>query len=81
VSAIAVKARNARGQVQVLPAEITAWVRGPREAMTSDGGMFDATVDVEGLKPGQFQLPVSIVAPARVGVVRLEPAEVKVRVR
>jgi YbbR domain-containing protein len=49
--------------------------------MTSDGGMFDATVDVEGLKPGQFQLPVSIVAPARVGVVRLEPAEVKVRVR
>jgi YbbR domain-containing protein len=81
VSAIAVKARNARGQVQVLPAEITAWVRGPREAMTSDGGMFDATVDVEGLEPGQFQLPVSIVAPARVGVVRLEPAEVKVRVR
>ena len=46
-----------------------------------DGGMFDATVDVEGLKPGQFQLPVIIVAPARVGVVRLEPAEVKVRVR
>ena len=80
-TAIAVKARNARGQVQVLPAEITAWVRGPREAMTSDGGMFDATVDVEGLEPGQFQLPISIVAPARVGVVRLEPAEVKVRVR
>ena len=81
VSAIAVKARNARGQVQVLPARITAWVRGPREAITSDGGMFDATVDVEGLKPGQFQLPVSIVAPARVGVVRLEPSEVKVRIR
>ncbi len=81
VSAIAVKARNARGQVQVLPAEITAWVRGPREAMTSDHGVFEATVDVEGLAPGQFQLPVSIVAPARVGVVRLEPAEVKVRVR
>jgi YbbR domain-containing protein len=81
VGAIAVKVRNAHGQVQVLPALITAWVRGPREAMTSDGEMFDATVDVEGLKPGQFQLPVSIVAPARVGVVRLEPAEVKVRIR
>ncbi len=81
VSAIAVKVRNAHGQVQVLPALITAWVRGPREAMTSDGEMFDATVDVEGLEPGQFQLPVSIVAPARVGVVRLEPAEVKVRIR
>jgi YbbR domain-containing protein len=81
VAAIAVKARNARGQVQVVPAEITAWVRGPREAMTSDGEMFDATVDVEGLTPGQFQLPVTIVAPARVGVIRLEPAEVKVRIR
>jgi YbbR domain-containing protein len=81
VSAIAVKPRNARSQVQVVPAQITAWVRGPREAMTVDGAMFDATVDVEGLKPGQFQLPVSIVAPARVGVVRLEPAEVRVRIR
>ena len=81
VGAIAVKARNARGQVQFVPAQITAWVRGPREAMTSDGAMFDATVDVEGLKPGQFHLPVSIVAPARVGVVRLEPAEVRVRIR
>ena len=60
----------ARGQVQVLPSDITAWVRGPREAITSDADMFDATVDVEGLEPGQFQLPVSIVAPARVGVVR-----------
>lgn len=81
VGAIAVKPRNARGQVQVVPAQITAWVRGPREAMTADGAMFDATVDVDGLKPGQFQLPVSIVAPAHVGVIRLEPAEVKVRVR
>jgi YbbR domain-containing protein len=83
VGAIAVKARNAQGQVQVqvVPAQITAWVRGPREAMTSDGGMFDATVDVDGLKPGQFQLAVSIVAPARVGVIRLEPAVVRVRIR
>jgi YbbR domain-containing protein len=81
VGAIAVKARNARGPIQVVPAQITAWVRGPREAMTADGSMFDATVDVDGLASGQFQLPVIIVAPARVGVVRLEPAEVKVRVK
>ena len=81
VGDIAVKPRNARGRVQVVPARVTAWVRGPREAMTSDGGLFDASVDVEGLKPGDFQVPVSIVAPARVGVVRLEPSEVKVRIR
>jgi YbbR domain-containing protein len=81
VAAIAVKTKNAHGQVQVVPSQITAWVRGPREAMTADGSMFDAAVDVDGLKPGQFQLPVMIIAPARVGVVRLEPAEVQVRVR
>lgn len=81
VSAIAVKPRNAKGQVQVTPSMITAWVRGPRETMTSDGTRFDATVDCEGLKPGQFQLPVSIVAPARIGIVRLEPSEVTVRIR
>jgi hypothetical protein len=49
--------------------------------MTSDGEKFDASVDVEGLKPGEFQLPVTVVAPERVGVVRLEPPEVKVRIR
>jgi YbbR domain-containing protein len=81
VGDISVKPRPAQRRVQVTPARITAWVRGPRDAMTSDGGMFDATVNVDGLQPGDFQLPVTVVAPARVGVVRLEPAEVKVRIR
>ncbi len=81
VGDIAVKLHNAQGRVQVLPARVTAWVRGPREAMTSDSGMFDASVDVEGLKPGEFELPVTVVAPGRVGVVRLEPPQVKVRIR
>lgn len=81
VGDIPVKPRNPAGRVQVVPSHVTAWVRGPREAMTSDGGMFDASVDVDGLKAGEFQLPVTIVAPSRVGVIRLEPAEVKVRIR
>jgi YbbR domain-containing protein len=81
VSDIAVAPRNAHGRVQVVPSRITAWVRGPREAMTSDSRMFEASVDVEALQPGESQVPVSVVAPARVGVVRLEPAEVKVRIR
>jgi YbbR domain-containing protein len=81
VGDIPVKLRNSAGRVQVVPSRVTAWVRGPREAMTSDGGMFDASVDVEGLKTGEFQLPVTVVAPARVGVIRLEPSEVKVRIR
>jgi YbbR domain-containing protein len=81
VSDIAVKPRSVQGRVQVTPTRITAWVRGPREAMTSDSAMFDASVEVEGLQPGEYQVPVTVVAPARVGVVRLEPAEVKVRIR
>ena len=81
VGDIAVKPHSASGRVQVNPTRITAWVRGPREAMTSDSTMFDASVEVQGLQAGEYQLPVTVVAPARVGVVRLEPAEVKVRVR
>lgn len=81
VSDIAVKPRNVHGRVQVTPTRITAWVRGPREAMTSDSTMFEASVEVEGLQAGEHQVPVTVVAPARVGVIRLEPAEVKVRVR
>ena len=81
VGDIPVRLRNSAGRVQVVPAHVTAWVRGPREAMTSDGGMFDASVDVEGLKTGEFQLPVTVVAPARVGVIRLEPSQVTVRIR
>ncbi len=81
VGNITVKLLHSAGQAQVVPSRVTAWVRGPREAMTSDGDMFDASVDVEGLKPGEFQLPVTVVAPPRVGVIRLEPSEVKVRIR
>src|ERR1044072_6630764 len=81
VGDIPVKPRNAKGRVQVVPTRISAWVRGPRETMTSNGGMFDASVDVDGLKPGEFRVSVTAVAPARGGVIRLEPSEVKVRIR
>jgi YbbR domain-containing protein len=81
VSDIAVTPRNVHGRVQVIPTRITAWVRGPREAMTSDSTMFEASVEVEGLQAGEHQVPVTVVAPARVGVIRLEPAEVSVRIR
>jgi YbbR domain-containing protein len=81
VTGIPVKTKNAGGRVQVTPPDVTAWVRGPREAMTSDRAAFEANVDVEGMKPGEFQLPVTVVAPERIGVIRLEPAEVRVRIR
>jgi YbbR domain-containing protein len=67
--------------VEITPPEVTLYVRGPREARGFAASAFAATVDVEGLAPGQFQLPVQVVAPPRVGIVRIEPAQVRVRIR
>jgi YbbR domain-containing protein len=81
VGGIVVKPQNATGRVQIVPPVVTAWVRGPREAMTNNGAMFGASVDLKDLKPGEFQMPVAVAAPARIGVIRLEPPRVKVRIR
>ena len=56
-------------------------VRGPRDAKGADAQSFDASVDVAGLKPGLYELPVRIVIPPRVGWTRIEPAEVRVRIQ
>ncbi len=53
----------------------------PREAMQFAAGQFDASVDVGGLKPGEFTLPVRVVPPERVGIVSVAPAEVRVVIR
>jgi len=81
VSAIPVDARNAEGTVSMLPSQVTVYVRGPREARGSGADAFEATVDVEGLRAGQFRLPVRVVPPPRVGVVKVEPSEIRVRIR
>lgn len=78
VSNVAVHARGGR-RAQVSPNRVTVYVRGPRETITS-ASVFDASVDVDGLGPGQFQLPVRVVPPARVTVVRIEPPQVRVRI-
>jgi YbbR domain-containing protein len=81
VSGVPVQVRNATRPVQVVPRTITVVVAGPREASTNSPSDFDASVDVSGLQPGQFDLPVKIVPPARVGVVSVEPAQVRVKIR
>lgn len=67
--------------VQITPREVTVYVRGPREARSAQAGDFKASVDVQGLRPGLFELPVRVVPPEHIGVVRVEPATVRVRVR
>lgn len=81
VAQVPVVARNGSPGIQVQPGHVLVEVRGPSELAGSDASDFEASVDATGLRPGQFLLPVRVVAPARVGVVRVEPAQVRVRVR
>jgi YbbR domain-containing protein len=78
---VAVQIRNAARPVLVMPKQVNVRVRGPAESRNRDAGDFDASVDVTGLGPGQYELPVRIVPPSRVGVISVMPAQVKVRVR
>jgi len=64
-----------------MPKQVTVRVRGPAESRNQDAGDFDASVDVTALGPGQYELPVRIVPPSRMGVISVEPSMVKVRVR
>ena len=81
VANVPVKVLNGDGTALVTPAMITVHVRGPRDAMGADAASFDASVDVSGLKRGQYQIPVRVVLPPRIGVRRVEPVEVRVRIR
>jgi YbbR domain-containing protein len=81
VADIPVQIRNAEGTAVLSPTQVTVYVRGPREARSSGAEAFEATVDVEGLRAGQFRLPVRVVPPSRVGVVKVDPADVRVRIR
>ena len=81
VAAIPVKVRNASRTVQLLTREVTVHVRGPRDVRDTAPGDYDASIDVAGLRQGEFELPVHVVPPARLGVVAVDPPTAKVRVR
>lgn len=80
VAAVPVRAPHG-GSVQIAPADVTVYVRGPRDARGSGAGDFEASVDIEGLQPGLFQLPVRVIPPPRLGIVRVDPPTVRVRIR
>jgi YbbR domain-containing protein len=81
ISQVPVTAKGAAGVVQISPRHVMIQVRGPRELTGSAVAGFEVSVDVEGLRPGQFVLPVHVVAPPRIGVVKIQPEHVRVRVR
>jgi len=69
-------------RAQVVPATVTASVRGQHAPLADLGA--DAVivfVDLAGLGPGQYNLPVRVDPPSAFGVTGLEPATVAVRIQ
>jgi hypothetical protein len=82
INEVPVEAKGGRSGARLVPAQVTVVLRGAREVIdTIRPSDIVAVVDVEGLGPGQFQLPVRVGPPARLTVVRVEPPQVQVRVR
>jgi YbbR domain-containing protein len=79
---VLVSARPARTPApRVAPARVSLVVRGAREVLDSlDADAFEATVDLEGLGQGSFQLPVRVTPPQHLTVIRVEPPQVQVRI-
>ena len=81
VRGIVVQVRNAARPVQLTTRQVTVHVRGPADARNHAPTDFDASIDVAGLGPGQYDRPVRVVPPSRVGVIAVLPEQVRVRVR
>ena len=82
INEVPVEAKGGRSGARLVPAQVTVVLRGAREVIdTIRPSDIVAVVDVEGLGPGQFQLPVRVGPPARLTVVRVEPPQVQVKVR
>jgi hypothetical protein len=81
VASIPVRVSGGGRTADVTPTHVTLYVRGPRESRSYGTGAFDATIDIGGLGAGEFRLPVRVVPPPRVGVIRVDPVDVTVRIR
>lgn len=81
IAGIRVVAGERQESVEISPPEITVFLRGPRETRGAQAGDFKASIDTEGLQPGLFQLPVQVIPPDRIGVIKIEPPSVRVRIR
>ena len=81
VQGVAVQVRNGEGKSAVMPGEVSVWARAPRDARDVDPAHYSADVDVTGLAAGRHMLPVKVEAPAGIGLLRVDPAEVAVTIR
>jgi hypothetical protein len=69
-------------RARFLPANVRVLVRGPQGTIEKiEPDRVAAQVDLAGLGPGQFTLPVAVASlPAKVEIIRIEPASVQVRI-
>jgi YbbR domain-containing protein len=66
---------------QISPQTVAIVLRGAQDVLDSMApSMLGASVDLEGLGQGRYQLPVRVVPPQHVTIVRVEPAQVRVRI-
>ena len=82
IADVAITPRNRGSRTpQIVPPTVAVIVRGSHEVVNGlTPTMLDAAVDLEGLGQGQYQLPVRVTPPQHVTVVRVEPAQVRVRI-
>ena len=78
---VPVRVIGTRGDVDVMPQAVTLRVRGRDGVPVSDPSRFGATIDASGRSPGVFEDRVTPATPPGIDVVRVEPAEVRVRIR
>lgn len=81
VADLFVQVRNATRPVQVVPRQVRVHVRGPADARSHVPTDFDVSIDVTGLRPGQYDLPVRVVPPSRIGITEVIPPQVRVRIK
>jgi hypothetical protein len=70
------------GRATVTPSHVAVSLRGSRDAMRGvRPDALDAFVDLAGLEPGSYNLPVTVVSRPELGVMEIQPAVVRVTLR
>lgn len=79
---VPVQAGGGTRAAAIEPDSIAVGVRGPRDHLEAlEDSALGAFVDLEGLQPGRYDLPVTIVGNAGIGVTHIDPSRVTVTVR
>ncbi len=77
-----VRDQTTRRSVEVVPSAVAVHLRGAREALEAlSANEVMAYVDLAGLGSGRYNLPVRVEASAQLGVTRVDPPTVAVRIR